>query len=323
LQGREFGRECLHKKTRENRNGVSHLIRFGRNWSKIKRKDLTLILLLLIPGVPIPGCNAAPSSTALPAIRFSYPAVEDPTVTLGKYQPILDAMAAAVGRPVSIVLRNTYGEIVQDLGRGDADVGILNSFSYVDIVSRAKLSPLVRRVQAGRDTYQSYLIVRENAGIKRYQDLRGKVIVFPDSRSTTGYLMPRLMLRRHHMEMSRDFARVLLVGSHESTALAVANGTAHAGAVASYIYERLDPAVQAKLDILDLSEPIPFGPIVARAALGDRLLERIRLFFVDLNRSPQGVSLLRDAGLSGFTVATDKDYVSIRELVRRLREAGP
>jgi ABC-type phosphate/phosphonate transport system substrate-binding protein len=102
---------------------------------------LTLILLLLIPGVPIPGCNAAPSSTALPAIRFSYPAVEDPTVTLGKYQPILDAMAAAVGRPVSIVLRNTYGEIVQDLGRGDADVGILNAFSYVDIVSRAKLSP--------------------------------------------------------------------------------------------------------------------------------------------------------------------------------------
>lgn len=268
-------------------------------------------------------CGAAPAPGSPPAIRFSYPAIEDPTVTLGKQQKILDAMAGAVGCPVSIVLRNTYAEIVQDLERGDADVGILNAFSYVEIVSRAKLTPLVRRVQVGRDTYQSYLIVRENAGIGRYQELRGKVIVFPDSRSTTGYLLPRLMLRRHHLELHRDFARVLFVGTHESTALAVANGTAHAGAVASYIYEEMDPAVQAKLDILDLSEPIPFGPIVARAALGSRLLERIRLFFVTLNRSPWGASLLRDARLSGFTVASDGDYAPIRDLVRRLREVGP
>lgn len=291
-----------------------------------RRVVLCLLLLLsggAAPGASLPVCSAASVTEGLPAIRFSYPAIEDPTVTLGKYQKLLDAMAAAIGRPVSIVLRNTYAEIVQDLERGDADVGILNTFSYVAIVSRAKLTPLVRRVQVGRDTYQSYLIVRENAGISRYKGLRGKVIAFPDSRSTTGYLLPLLMLRRHHLELHRDFARVLFVGTHESTALAVANGTAHAGAVASYIYEEMDPAVQAKLDILDLSEPIPFGPVVARAALGGPLLERIRLFFVTLNRNPLGRSLLRDARLSGFTAASDGDYTPIRDLVRRLREVGP
>jgi phosphonate transport system substrate-binding protein len=287
---------------------------------------LCLLLLLLggaVPGASLPLCGAASSLEGPHALRFSYPAIEDPTVTLGKYQKLLDAMAVAIGRPVSIILRNTYGEIVQDLEHGDADIGILNAFSYVEIVSRAKLTPLVRRVQVGRDTYQSYLIVRENAGIRRYQELHGKVIAFPNSRSTTGYLLPRLMLRRHHLELNRDFARVLFVGSHDSTALAVANGTAHAGALASYIYEEMDPAVQAKLDILDLSEPIPFGPIVARAALGGRLLERIRIFFVNLDRSPWGESLLRDARLSGFTAATDGDYAPIRDLVRRLREVGP
>jgi phosphonate transport system substrate-binding protein len=291
-----------------------------------RRVILCLLLLLFMEAGPralLPLCGADPGPSTPPAIRFSYPVIEDPTVTLGKYERLLDAMAVTVGRPVSIVLRNTYSEIVQDLERGDADVGILNAFSYVEIVSRAKLTPLVRRVQVGRDTYQSYLIVRENAGISRYQELRGKVIAFPNSRSTTGYLLPRLMLRRHHLEVQRDFSRVLFVGTHDSTALAVANGTAHAGAVASYIYEELDPAVQAKLDILDLSEPIPFGPIVARAALGGRLLERIRLFFVALNHSASGNSLLRDARLSGFTAANDQDYAPIRDLVRRLREVGP
>jgi phosphonate transport system substrate-binding protein len=313
------------QKLKMNRNEGRNSFGFRVSWSNVNSKDLPTILclLLLISGVTLPVLGADQGHASSPAIRFSYPAVEDPTVTLGKYQRILDAMAAAVGHPVSVLLRNTYGEIVQDLERGEADVGILNTFSYVEIVSRAKLTPLVRRVQAGRDTYQSYLIVRENAGIRRYQDLRGKVIVFPDSRSTTGYMMPRLMLRRHHLDMNRDFARVLFVGSHDSTALAVANGTAHAGAVASYIYEGLDPAVQLKLDILDLSEPIPFGPIVARAALGGQLLESIRLFFVGLDRSPRGKTLLMDARLSGFTAATDSDYASIRELVRRLREVGP
>ncbi len=291
-------------------------------------RRVLLCLLLMVSGGAGPGsslsvCGAASIPEDPPALRFSYPAIEDPTVTLGKYQRILDAMAVTIGRPVSIVLRNTYAEIVQDLERGDADVGILNAFSYVEIVSRAKLTPLVRRVQVGRDTYQSYMIVRENAGITRYQELRGKVIAFPDSRSTMGYLLPRLMLRRHHLELRRDFARVLFVGTDDSTALAVANGTAHAGAVTSYTYEEMDPAVQAKLDILDLSEPIPFGPIVARTALGGRLLERIRQFFINMNRSPAGSSLLRDARLSGFTAAADRDYTPIRDLVRRLREVGP
>lgn len=280
-----------------------------------------LCLLLLLGGVgdPSPVQGAADQQ----AIRFSYPAIEDPTVTLGNYRKLLDAMAASIKRPVTIALRNTYGEIVQDLQRGAADIGIVNTFSYVDIVSRAKLKPLVRRVQAGRDYYQSYLIVRENAGISRYRELKGKVIAFSDPHSTTGYLLPQLMLRSHRLEVTRDFARVLFVGSHESTALAVANGTAHAGALSSYIYEELDPAVQAKLDIMDLSESIPFGPVVARSALGEPLLQRIRHFFVTLGGSSWGRSLLRDARLSGFTTASHEDYAPIRGLVRRLREAGP
>jgi phosphonate transport system substrate-binding protein len=125
------------------------------------------------------------------------------------------------------------------------------------------------------------------------------------------------------LDVTRDFARVLFVGSHESTALAVANGTAHAGALSSYIYEELDPAVQAKLDIMDLSESIPFGPVVARSALGEPLLQRIRHFFLTLSGSSWGRSLLREARVSGFTTATHEDYAPIRGLVRRLREAGP
>jgi len=268
-------------------------------------------LLLLLLGAARPAAGGVP-------IRFGYPAIEDPTVTLGKYQPLLDAMAAAIGRPVSLILRDSYAEVVHDFEKGEVDVGILNAFSYVELAPRAQLAPLARRVRAGRDTYQSYLVVRAGAEITRYQALRGRVIAFPDSRSTTGYLLPRLMLRRHHLEPTRDFARVLFVGRHDSTALAVANATADAGALASYIYEELEPVVQGKLAILDRSEPIPLGPVVARTSLGGPLLERIRRFFVTLGESPAGRTILRDARLSGFTGAADPDYAPIRSLARQL-----
>lgn len=257
------------------------------------------------------------------ALRFGYPAIEDPTVTLGKYQRVLDAMAEVIGRPVPLVLRDTYAQVIRDFERGDVELGILNAFSYVEIAPRAQLTPLARRVRAGRDTYQSYLVVREGAGIARYEELRGKVIAFPDSRSTTGYLLPRLMLRHHQLELTRDFLQVLFVGKHDSTALAVANGTADAGALASYIFEDLEPAVQVKLRILDRSAAIPYGPVVARADLGGELLERIRSFFVTMDRTPQGKAVLKEARLSGFTAARDEDYATIRTLIRRMRAGGP
>jgi len=272
-------------------------------------------VLLALAGV-LPSAGAA-----VAALRFGHPAIEDPTVTLGKYQKVLDAMAEYVGVPVALVQSDTYAEVVTAFERGAVDVGILNAFSYVEIAGRARLVPLVRRVRAGRDTYQGYLIVRHDDAVARYEDLRGKAIAFPDARSTTGYLLPRLMLRRHGLELTRDFRQVLFVGKHDSTALAVANGTADVGAMASYIFEDLESAIRAKLRVLDRSEPIPFGPIVARSGLGEALLGRIRTFFLTLDRTPQGQALLREARLSGFTGASDHDYRPIRTLVRRLREA--
>jgi phosphonate transport system substrate-binding protein len=230
-------------------------------------------------------------------------------------------MTESVGVPVALVQSDTYAEVVTAFERGAVDVGILNAFSYVEIAGRARLVPLVRRVRAGRDTYRGYLIVRQDDPVARYEDLRGKTIAFPDARSTTGYLLPRLMLRRHGLELKRDFRQILFIGKHDSTALAVANGTADVGAMASYIFEDLESAIRAKLRVLDRSEPIPFGPVVARSSLGETLLGRIRTFFLTLDHTPQGQALLREARLSGFTSASDQDYRPIRTLVRRLREA--
>jgi phosphonate transport system substrate-binding protein len=286
----------------------------------IRRTALVALLLGLTAHWSFP--SRSPAAEPVSVLRFGYPAIEDPAVTLGKYHRLLEAMSEAVGVPVTLVQSRTYAEIVRAFEEGQIDVGILNAFSYVEIGQRARLVPLARRVRAGRDTYQSYIVVRQDGDITSYDGLRGKVFAFPDPRSTTGYLIPRLMIRRHRLEPERDFVRVLFVGKHDSTALAVANGSADAGAVASYIFEELEPAVRAKLRVLDRSEPIPFGPVVARSGLGEQLLGRIRDFFLSLDKTQHGQALLTEARLSGFTAASDEHYAPIRALVRRFRGAA-
>lgn len=286
-------------------------------------RGATLVVLLFCQSLTAFQSRAAAAEPATPVsvLRFGYPAIEDPAVTLGKYQKVLEAMSASIKTPVTLVQSRTYADLVRAFEEGQVDVGILNAFSYVEIGLRARLVPLARRVMAGRDTYQSYIVVRQDGTVAGYEDLRGKVFAFPDPRSTTGYLLPRLMIRRHRLEPERDFARVLFVGKHDSTALAIANGTADAGAVASYIFDEMEPVIRAKLRVLDSSEPIPFGPLVARAELGEPLLARIRAFFLSLDKTPHGQALLSEARLSGFAAAADRDYAPIRALVSRLRGA--
>lgn len=294
-----------------------------RQTPKIALGALAALLLGLAAHWSFPSePRAAEPAAPVSVLRFGHPAIEDPAVTLGKYHRLLEAMSEAVGVPVTLVQSRTYAEIVRAFEEGQIDVGILNAFSYVEMGQRARLVPLARRVRAGRDTYQSYIVVRQDGEITSYDSLRGKIFAFPDPRSTTGYLIPRLMIRRHRLEPERDFARVIFVGKHDSTALAVANGTADAGAVASYIFEELEPAIQSKLRVLDRSEPIPFGPVVARSGLGAPLLAELRVFFLSLDKTENGQALLREARLSGFTAASDEHYAPIRALVRRFRGAA-
>lgn len=267
-----------------------------------------VILLLLL----VPDQSWAQNKETL--LRFGHISVEDPAVQLKKYKPLLDILSKETGNEVILVQTSCYSKMNRAFLDREIDIGILNAFSYIQIAAQAGLIPLARRVIGNRGTYQSYIIVRREGNIFDYSDIKDKIFAFSDPNSTTGYLLPKIMLKNNGIYPETDLKEILFIGKHDSTIYAVLNWTASAGAVASYIYDSTDIKIKEKIRILDKSDPVPLGPMVIRKDLGKELENKIKKIILSLDKSEEGKTALQCAGLSRFEQAEDSDYDILRKM---------
>lgn len=295
-----MGKDCQFK----------YSIRMKSN--KAQKNSVFWVLLFSAILFPCQGAMPLENATRTETLRFGHISVEDPTVTLSKYQPLLSKMGAVLKKKVELVQSSNYSGMIKLFIKGKVDMGILNSFSYIQIAREAKLIPVAKRVMGGKGYYQSYIIVNSESNIKSLDDLKGKVFAFSDPNSTTGHLLPRQILQKNSINPEKDFQEVLFIGHHDSIILAVSNRTADAGSVASYIFDGYDTRITKKIKIIDRSAPIPLGPLVVRYDLGKEWIDRIKRFFLSLHESEEGRSLLREARLSAFTDVHDREYDIIR-----------
>jgi len=280
------------------------------------RLTIALTVLLLTTGSLIRGAE-----TPAP-LRFGRVSVEDPSVTLGQYQPLLEALGRHLERKVVLVQASSYSDMTNLFKRGDVQLGIMNAYSYIQISSDPGFIPIAKRVIGKESSYRSYIVVRNDLRTTTLRSLVGKTFAFSEVNSTTGYLLPRLMLRKCGLEPERDFLKTIVIPQHDSILLAVANRSVDAAAVASYVFDSYDKLVTGKMRILDRSEPIPYGPVVVRRDLGTSLIKKIRIFFLMLDDSEEGRKVLAESGFSGFVPAKSKDYDPVRKASALLGESG-
>jgi phosphonate transport system substrate-binding protein len=256
-------------------------------------------------------------------LRFGRVSVEDPTVTLGRYQPLISRLGEVLGRNIELVQTPSYKEMQNLFLSGQVHLGILNALSYVRMGREASLVPVAKRMVGAEGSYRSYIIVHQHLPVSSLDDLRGRSFAFSEEDSTTGYLLPMHMLRNRWIEPERDFSKILTINQHDSIILAVANRSVDAAAVASYVFDNYDRRITEKTRILAKSAAIPLGPLVIRKDLGEELAEKMRDFFLQLDQQQSGRQLLHDAGLSSFSPVTDGEYDNIREALDRFEEGGP
>ncbi len=68
----------------------------------------------------------------------------------------------------------------------------------------------------GATTYVGQLNVRADSGITIAGDLKGKVMCWVDPNSTSGYIIPRIMLEANGIDPDTDFAKTVEAGSHNN-----------------------------------------------------------------------------------------------------------
>lgn len=170
--------------------------------------------------------------------------------------------------------------------------------NYVHGVGRT----LLRRWKGGQAEYQSLIITKREGGIKKLSDLRGKSIVFEDSGSTSGYLLPKILLSRRGFKLvqRRDYdpfaspneITYFFVYSQRRLLESVLAQQAAAGAISDDDYAGLDKKEKAEITVLDQTEKLSRHLVSVRSDLPPLWINRLEKVLLSMHDDEDGRGVL-------------------------------
>ncbi len=227
---------------------------------------------------PPPNCAkmanapAAPAAGQLgaadkPIVMTFVPSGDVPTITRAG-TGIADCLTKMTGLTYKIEVGTANSASIEAMGAGKAQIGFLNTFSVLLARQKYNIVPVLvaARKYATNDLdpdkglkdqlttfYKGQFITKKGSGIKTIADLKGKTFCFTDPTSTSGTIIPQIVLKANGINPDKDLKAITFAGSHPNVATAVYKGDCDAGA--TFIDARTDAAVQkAAPDILDKTE---------------------------------------------------------------------
>lgn len=242
------------------------------------------------------------------------------------WEPFIAAMSKELGMPVKAFYVTDYAGVIEGMRFKKVDASWFGGKSYIEAAKRANAEAFALTVSdTGERGYYSYLITNKNNPIAAEAKAMGgdKYVIknaknlsfaFNDPNSTSGYLVPSYYIfAANNVNPKAAFERLIFAGSHEATALAVANNKIDVATNNSESLSRLEktnPAARQKIETIWTSTEIPSDPIAYREDLSEGLKEKIRNFFYNYKDK----AVLGPLEWSGFESADDKRWNTVREL---------
>jgi phosphonate transport system substrate-binding protein len=257
-------------------------------------------------------------------IVFSYVASTEPSDDPAVWQPLADAIAERVKRPVRYERYSDTGEQLRALRDGQLHVTAFATGAAPHAVNESGFVPVACLADAeGKYSYTMKIIVPADSPIETVEQLRGKRMTFTRPRSNSGYKAAlALLLMEYDMRPERDYSWGFSYG-HEASILGVANQEFQAAAVASDLLEgmiaggQVDPA---KVRTIYESDPFPPGVFGYGSQLTAELSAGIRAALLELDLTDTEIQK-RFGGGKGGTRLAGVNYREDWEPVRRINQA--
>ena len=196
------------------------------------RKNVRLVVLVLfvLMSMVLAGCGGAKVGTEKNPIVMSFVPSGDTQEIIASGDQITQMITDKTGLVVQANVGTDFAAVREAMGAGKAHIGWLNTFNYV--LANEKYGTDVGLVteRYGSTSYKGQLNVRADSGITTLQDLKGKVMCWVDPNSTSGYIIPRIMLAANGIDPDNDFSKTVEAGSHNNAITAVYNGDCDVGA---------------------------------------------------------------------------------------------
>ena len=277
---------------------------------KIPRRCLSIVAIAAVFFGLIRGSNAAGQAPAR---------AENQTISLGivseanhkeierYYRDFVAYVARKLSSEGKVMIASAPSELAKLLEQQKVDFYMESAYStYIinDVEGAAKL--LLRRWQRGKPEYQSLIFVNRNSGVNRLDNLRGKIIVFENLKSTSGYFLPKFFLQRNGFKLSEkswlDAAVTpaeigyIFASSQEKLVNLVLTNQAAGGAFSDDDYAKLDDKTKAEIGVLAQTERLPRYLVSIRKDMPPALTDRLKAILIAMSEDDEGRRILQKTG---------------------------
>lgn len=299
------------------------------------RKSLIVmgILALLLAGC---AADAAPTPETVTAVPADGRAIvfgdisDEAAETIEGTQPLADFLAAQLGEQGitrgEVKIAPDIETMIQWMKDGEVDLYFDSSYPVLVISDETGATPILRRFRFGVPEYHSVFITRQDSELSSLEDLRGQMVAFEESFSTSGYMLPLAFLIENNMNPVEKASPELSVASDEvgyvfstaddSTIQWVISGNVPAGVIDNVTFSRLPEETQAELKIIAETEDVPRQMVLVRPGMDAELVAAIRAELLAAEETEEG-----QAALEAFQTTEFAEFEEgVEATLARMRE---
>lgn len=285
----------------------------------MKRKLFLVITVLLSISIFLIGCGKKKEEK--PLVMGLVP-ISNSEKLIEETAPLHNMIAKKVGKNVEGFIATNYIGVVEALGTGTVDFALIPPFAYIlankKHGSEALLTSLNKDNEPG---YYSIIIARNDRGIEKVSDLKGKKIAFVDPSSTSGYIFPAVILMDNGINIENDI-KYQFAGGHDKALQLLINGDVDAIGTYENAFKKFSkefPEIETKTKILQKSDLIPGVTLTVSSKVDPETKEKIKAAFASVVEDKEMQDLMMKLfGLYGFQEADKNNYDNIRVKLEKL-----
>ncbi|MFQ5827932.1 MAG: phosphate/phosphite/phosphonate ABC transporter substrate-binding protein [Candidatus Methylomirabilia bacterium] len=298
----------------------------------MRKRSVTLAMVLCLSLV-IPVLEGlAGTATAADPKEITFALIQDERMSVlsKRWQSTFEYLSKKIGKKINFYATTSYASAVEAMMGGFVHVAKLGPKIYLVAAEKSQktIVPIVNFARApDRITdhpcgcYYGVLITKKGSGLTSLASLKGTVLALTDPGSTSGNAVPRALFPREigGATLEEYFGKIFYSGSHDASAVAVAQGRADAAFVAS---SNLSNTIgrgmvkKADLNFLWKSPQIPIDNIsVNTKNLSQSLIKQIQDSFLGMHEDEEGRAALKELFTDRFLVATDETYDPLRRIL--------
>lgn len=261
---------------------------------------------------------------------------DDPVAELKTFQPIADYLAGQLHTEGidrgTVIVASSMEQMASFLREGKVDIYVDSPFPTLVINKLSHSRLLLRRWKRGVAEYHSVIFVRKDSGVRRIEDLRGKVLAFEEPFSTSAYFLPKTSLiavREKLTEVASFRAKVkpgeigyVFSDDDENTMVWVLRGRVAAGAMSRANFRELAKKQLGDLQVIHVTGSVPRHVVNYRSDLDPTLVQRIKAILLHMHELEEGRKVLQDfektTKFDEFPSGPDKALAPIRDIEAEL-----